>query len=268
MCLALLAGCGTGGDLQLSSPPPDPVDAISVVKKDGQDKITVDTSRAGQIRYLGEIENKGKQKYCFISISFVTKDANNVIIDTGEKIRVGLFGTTLSLGGTEYSDCLIPGEFGSFDSGYKPIFGTFDHYEFRICENPNSDIPIGCSAVPTATTPRVHLEAIPTGLNPGQDADGKRVFNGFIKNTAADGSGLNAYNASIVFTILDLQGNLIDTKEQPIETANPCTVNGSTVINCIRPGDGPSFSTTTNTLAGDTCDIFGSCYYYRIHHSE
>jgi predicted small lipoprotein YifL len=264
--LATLTGCGTGGDLELSSQPPEPVDAISVVQKNGQDKITVDTSQAGMVRYLGEIENKGKQKYCFISISFVTRGANDQIIDQGIK-RVPLIGTTLSLGGLQYSDCLSPGEFGSFDSGYKPIQGTFDHYEFRICENPNSTIDIGCSTVPTATVPRVTLEPIPIALNPGQNA-GMRVFSGILSNLAPDGSNLNAYDVHVVFTILDPLGNVIGTHDQSVETANTCNVNGTTIINCIRPGDGINFSAATDTLAGNTCDDYGTCYYYRIHHSE
>lgn len=263
LSLLLLTGCGSATDLEDPGLTEDPETGIVISKKDGKDKITVDTSRPGQIRFLGEIESKSQQKACFINISFVTRNADNEIIDQGQKPQASLIGTTLSLGGDEHHDCLDPSnvnKFGSFDTGYWDITDDFDHYEFRICEVTGGR----CSFVPFARPGLVQLDLV--NLQVDQNSAGKRVFSGFIRNSSPDPAHI-AYDVSVTFTILDKEGNVIDTKRQSIETQTGCKIGGVDFTHCLRPGQEFPFAITTDVQADVTCET-GQCFYYRIHHSE
>ncbi|MBA7494133.1 hypothetical protein ES702_04706 [subsurface metagenome] len=44
-------------------------------------QITITNDSSGNIRFLGEIENTGETKACFVKITFIMKDSSETILD-------------------------------------------------------------------------------------------------------------------------------------------------------------------------------------------
>jgi hypothetical protein len=263
-------GCGSSGELELPTLPPEPVDPIVV--KGGKDGINVilgtnTTTSQPTVRYLGEIENQGLQPYCFIDITFSTLNTNGDPIDQGQA-RAELNGVTLTIFNNEENTCLRPGQFGSFDTGEINLTEDFaSNFDYRICFK--NDIE-RCQNFASAQDPRVPLKDI-DGLAL-EDSNGLGTFRGRIKNNTTVANFI-PYDVKVHFTILNDQGKVIDTvistSLKADSSAKPCGTLGISAPNnllCLGPGDSTEeFTVQTHTLFTEICD---TCFYFRIYRSE
>ncbi len=263
--MVLLAGCGTGGDLQLDSLPPGDTNDITV--KGGKDGINVihgtdATSGRPTVRYLGEIENNAKQPSCYISITFSTLGPDGKPIDQG-LARSDLNGFTLTNFGDEIHTCIKPGQFGSFDTGNILLSNVFSDFQFKRCFISNNNTEL-CQFFPFASEPRIPL--VVAELIPGEIA-GMKTYTVRIKNDSTEQNDF-AYDVTIHFTVLNNQGKVIGTATSDLVESQPCpgNIKAQTPLGCIGPGilTNP-ITVDTKTAASEVCD---GCFYYRVHHSE
>lgn len=217
-----------------------------------------------KVRYLGEIENKGQQPYCFIDITFSTLNASGKPIDQGQA-RVELNGVTLTVFNNEVHTCLRPGQFGSFDTldtGEINLTEDFADFDFRMCFKNNIE---RCQAFAQAQEPRIPLALVDFQLN--EDTSGMRIFSGRLRNDSTD-QGAIAYDTKIHFTMLNAQGKVISTAGSEILRAQVCSGNiqAENLESCLGLGIlTDPFGVNTNIPTSEICD---GCFYSRIHHSE
>ncbi len=263
LSLVLLAGCGTGGDLELDQLPPEP--AVPIAVKGGKDAINVVVSNDKlKVRYLGEIENQGYRPYCFLDITLSTLNASGQPIDQGQA-RAELNGVTLTIFDNEVNTCLKPGQFGSFDTGEINLTEDFaDNFDYRMCFKNGIE---RCQNFPLAKDLRVPLDDEFV-----LEDNGIGAFRGKIKNNSTE-TNFIPYDVKVHFTILNDQGKVIDTVTSnsliPDPLAKSCSSLGISAPNnllCLGPGTSTEeFAIQTHTPFADICS---TCFYIRIYRAE
>lgn len=263
LSLLFLIGCGTASDpVDLSNTTVE--DTKAIVVRGGKEGINVIPSAdRHKVRYLGIIENNGKQNSCFIDITFSTKGADGRSLDLTQGISETIKGFVLRNFDTQIDSCLRPGQFGFFDTGERGLTGEFADFDFRICVNRNGI----CQSFPLAVQPRAPL--LVNNLVEGE-INGKRTYNVQIKNDADPLTAPNAiaYDVIIYFAVRNEQGKILDTASFDSLASDNCptSIQPKIPLGCIRPGTiTKDYTVITNVPVSEACK---GCFSNWIHHSE
>lgn len=276
LSLGIMLGCGSSGDLGDLTVPPVPEQPIQV--KGGKDGITPLVSQDRlNVRYLGEIENKGLGPFCFIDISFNTLGKGGNPIDAGFARDPDINGYTLTLLGNiqelgvnpEVDSCLLPGQVGSFETNEVNLTEAFHDFEFRLCFKNDMEL---CPAMRSdfVQSPRVQLEPL-ISLDTFPNIDGMTTFRARVQNSSTI-TDIIPYDIRVLFTMLNVEGKVIDTQISGILNGGPCDVfninpKDPSGMSCLTSGSQTlDFAVETNVPFSEFCG--NDCYYVRIYRSE
>lgn len=198
----------------------------------------------GDMVLLGEIKNTGDMDASFVKINFTIRDSSGNVLDSDFTY---IYGSSERLESGVITDTILkPSEVGSF----------------KLWANvPNSQVSSYDYIINYDTYPTTALKnnlSIVGNINE-IDCDGNRKYAGEICNNGL----LVSYFTSIVFTMKNSDGDVIDIDYTYVNGSNYTTSGGTTTDTAIYPNETASFSLCTLTPSSQIAS-----YYYKINWYE
>lgn len=258
----LIAGCGIDS-LEPAPPEPPPPPPLEFVG--GEAGITRTTDSAGNVRYLGELENTRDEVACNIGVTVNSYDAfDNLLSNPGNQQSgfANLLGESFRFSAFTpdgFDNCLSPGKRASFDirNDFPPSRVARIELE-TSCDEPLFD---GCLSQGQPFAPPTATLAVFGQITEEVTTGGRVMYRGVIRNQSPAGFA-TTYHIKIVFTVRNAAGLVVDVACATIDGPDcPLPPNSTPSNSGLGPGDTWNFTVSTSILPSDTCP---GCFSYLI----